>query len=158
MGRRSSVRSPARINAIVHKLNEVASRFFVKRLFVRESLADAEDAGCVVSHRYHVLRGRLGIALTEYLFALLLTKHGDFLLNENSRGAAGRNRPLNIDSLLKETAPIPNMQTQLKVAEAIHWSNKLFSKIAEHVQLLKERRAALISAAVTGKIDVREMA
>jgi type I restriction enzyme S subunit len=64
------------------------------------ALAGKEETGCVVSHRYPVLRGKSGITRTEYLLALFSTKHGDFLLNENSRGAAGRNRPLNIKSLL----------------------------------------------------------
>lgn len=119
------------------------------------ALAGKEEMGCVVSHRYPVLRGRSGIALTEYLYALLLTKHGDFLLNEHSRGAAGRNRPLNIDTLMKETIAIPNMQTQEMVAEAVYWRNALAREIAQQIGLLQERRTALISAAVTGKIDVR---
>ena len=119
------------------------------------ALACKEDDGCVVSHRYPVLRGRSGIATTEYLFGLLSTKHGSFLLNENSRGAAGRNRPLNINSLLKEKVPIPDMQTQENVTQAVYWRNNLFEEISRQVELLLERRTALISAAVTGKIDVR---
>ena len=119
------------------------------------ALAGKEDTGCVVSHRYPVLRGQSGICLTEYLFALLLTKHGDFLLNENSRGAAGRNRPLNVNSLMKEKIPVPDMQIQEKVAQAVYWRNILSVEISRQVDLLKERRTALISAAVTGKIDVR---
>jgi type I restriction enzyme S subunit len=119
------------------------------------ALAGPEDAGCVVSHRYPVLRGIPGTSLTEYLLALLMTKHGDFLLNENSRGAAGRNRPLNINSLLKEKVLIPNMQTQKRIAQAVHWRRTLLSEMSRQVEFLKERRSALISAAVTGQIDVR---
>jgi type I restriction enzyme S subunit len=119
------------------------------------ALAGPEDAGCVVSHRYPVLRGKLGTSRTEYLFALLLTKHGDFLLNENSRGAAGRNRPLNINLLLKEKVPIPDMRTQEKVAQAVYWRNDLFSKMSKQEEVLKERRNALISSTVTGQINVR---
>jgi type I restriction enzyme S subunit len=120
------------------------------------ALAGKDEAACVVSHRYPVLRGKPGIALTEYLLALLLTEHGDFLLNENSRGAAGRNRPLNINSLLKEKVPIPDMQTQEKVAQAVHRRSKLLSEMSSQVGLLKERRDALVSAAVSGQIDVRK--
>ena len=122
------------------------------------ALAGKEDAGCVVSHRYPVLRGRAGIALTEYLLGLLYTKHGDFLLNENSRGAAGRNRPLNIASLMREGIPVPDMQIQENVARAIHSKNALFKEIAKQADLLQERRTALISAAVAGQIDVRPLA
>lgn len=119
------------------------------------ALAGSEDAGCVVSHRYHVLRGRDGIALTEYLLALLSTKVGDFLLNENSRGAAGRNRPLNINSLLKEKIPVPDLQAQEKVAKAVHRNNRLVRETSGQVRHLQEYRSTLISAAVTGQIDVR---
>jgi type I restriction enzyme S subunit len=119
------------------------------------ALAGSEDAGCVVSHRYPVLRGIPGTSITEYLLALFMTKHGDFLLNENSRGAAGRNRPLNINSLLKEKVPIPNMQTQEKIARAVHWRKALLCEMSRQVEFLNERRSALITAAVTGQIDVR---
>lgn len=119
------------------------------------ALAGDNETGCVVSHRYPVLRGRDGLALTEYLFALLCTSHGDFLFNENSRGAAGRNRPLNISLLMKEKVPVPNMRTQELVAQAIHTKTPLFKEIARQINLLQERRTALISAAVTGQIDVR---
>ena len=120
------------------------------------ALADKEDTGCVVSHRYPVIRGKAGIVLTEYLLGLFWTKHGDFLLNENSRGAAGRNRPLNLSSLMKEKIPVPDMEVQEKVARAVHTRKALFKEIAKAIDLLQERRTALISAAVTGQIDVRE--
>jgi type I restriction enzyme S subunit len=119
------------------------------------AIAAADDAGCVVSHRYPVLRGKPGICLSEYLLALLLTKHGDFLLNENSRGAAGRNRPLNINSLMKEKIPIPDMRIQDKIAQALYWKNNLIQKMTKQEELLTEHRTALISGAVTGKIDIR---
>ena len=120
------------------------------------AMAGKADTGCVVSHRYPVLRGVHGIALTEYLFGLLCTNHGDFLLNENSRGAAGRNRPLNIRYLMNETIPVPSMQIQEAVARAIHSRAVLFQEISNTIDLLQERRTALISAAVTGQIDVRQ--
>ncbi len=118
------------------------------------AMAQDEHNECVVSHRYPVVRGREGIALTEYLLALFLTPHGDFLLNENSRGAAGRNRPLNISLLLKEKIPIIDMQSQLKIKRLIEAKERFLKKSAQGISLLKEHRASLISAAVTGKIDI----
>ncbi len=119
------------------------------------ALADKKDEDCVVSHRYHLLRGRANVALTEYIFALLCTKHGNFLLNDNSRGAAGRNRPLNIYSLMKEKFPVPDMETQKAVAHAVHANKKLAAEAAQITALLKEYRSTLIYEAVTGKIDLR---
>lgn len=118
------------------------------------AIAQLEHDGCVVSHRYPVIKGKENIALTEYLLALFQTSHGDFLLNENSRGAAGRNRPLNISLLLKEKIPIIDMQSQLKIKRLIESKEQFLKKSAQEILLLKEHRASLISAAVTGKIDV----
>jgi type I restriction enzyme S subunit len=98
------------------------------------------------------------LALTEYLFAILCSKHGNFLLHENSRGAAGRNRPLNLRALLKESVPVADMATQERVASAVRARRLLLYEITRQIDLLNERRAALIAAAVTGKIDVRDAA
>jgi type I restriction enzyme S subunit len=119
------------------------------------AMAGNDEEGCVVSHRYPVLRGKDGLARTEYLFALLATKHGDFLLNENSRGAAGRNRPLNIGSLMREKISVPPLEIQDEVVDLVRKEKEIREEIAAQKVFLKERRSALISAAVTGKIDVR---
>ena len=119
------------------------------------ALAGDDEEGVVVSHRYPILRGREGIALTEFVYAILTTKHGDFLLNECSRGAAGRNRPLNLTALLKELIRVPAMATQDSVRVLVQHASKVQAKCNEQIMLLQERRAALISAVVTGKIDVR---
>lgn len=119
------------------------------------ALAGETETGTVVSHRYPIIRGKGGVALTEYIFALLTTEHGDFLLNENSRGAAGRNRPLNLGSLLKEKIKIPPPLIQAKIAKLIHKERAIREEAESQKSLLLEHRSALISAAVTGKIDVR---
>jgi|SRR5690554_1289998 len=119
------------------------------------AMATELETGKVVSHRYPVIRGRRGGILTEYLFALLTTSHGDFLLNENSRGAAGRNRPLNLNSLLKEKVKIPSISKQELVANLVHRVNQIKLETQMQKELLLERRSTLISAVVTGKIDVR---
>jgi len=120
------------------------------------ALAGEDEDGCVVSHRYHLLRGKPGVALTEYICALLMTSIGDFLLNENSRGAAGRNRPLDLGSLLKEKIPLPNIQIQERIARALAMRSRVIREAAAQRDLLEERRKALVSAAVTGKIEVRQ--
>jgi type I restriction enzyme S subunit len=120
------------------------------------ALAGEKEQGKVVSHRYPILRGKNGIVTTEYIFALLTTRHGDFLLNENSRGAAGRNKPLNISALLKEKITIPAFSLQNKIVEIVHQERQIKAEASRQKKLLLEHRAALISAAVTGKIDVRD--
>ncbi|PJZ23974.1 hypothetical protein CH352_18095 [Leptospira hartskeerlii] len=58
--------------------------------------------------------------------------------------------------------PYPSKFEQKKIASKIETfiesSQKIVTKIQSAIELLKEKRTALISAAVTGKIDVRESA
>lgn len=120
------------------------------------ALADNEDDGCVASHRYPIIRGIDGIMDTTYLWAYFTSQRGDFLLSENSRGAAGRNRPLNLSYLMKEKIPLPDMDAQLAVTKIVMQEKILTLKIKEIIRNFEERRTALISAVVTGKIDVRD--
>ena len=58
--------------------------------------------------------------------------------------------------------PIPPVSEQVviarHVADVISQFDNLAFKVNQSIELMKERRSALISAAVTGKIDVRNMA
>ncbi|TNZ85073.1 restriction endonuclease subunit S [Vibrio parahaemolyticus] len=64
------------------------------------------------------------------------------------------------EDLLELGFVIPPYEEQLAISEAISNHNMNFSNIIEkatkQIELMKERKAALISAAVTGKIDVRD--
>ena len=55
---------------------------------------------------------------------------------------------------------VPPDVEQLEIVNFISLNNKIFDdmtmKAIQAVELFKERRTALISAAVTGKIDVRD--
>ncbi len=117
------------------------------------ALATEDEEGCVVSHRYPVFRGKDGVN-TGYLLGLLRSNFGDFLLNESSRGSAGRNRPLNTWRLGKENIPIPSAELQESVDHALAFERQLKKKTDASIALLHEARSALITAAVTGQIDV----
>ncbi|PKY09804.1 hypothetical protein B1757_13025 [Acidithiobacillus marinus] len=119
------------------------------------ALATKEHSSCVVSHRFPVIQGRNGESLTEYLFALFMTHYGDFILNDCSRGSAGRNRPLNINALLKWKIPIPPIDYQKQIALLVSLREQIRVKTERSIALLKERRSSLITAAVTGQIDLR---
>ena len=121
------------------------------------ALASQDESHCIVSHRYPLIRGKDNILNTEYLWAYLTTREGDFLLNEHSVGSAGRNRPLNINTLLKDDIPVPTIELQMNVSRIVQAENRIKPLIYKEIELLKEKRTALISAAVTGKIDVREV-
>jgi len=122
------------------------------------ALAGPDEDGCVASHRYHILRGKEGILQTTYLASFLRTELGQLMLDEHSRGAAGRNRPLNIRSLRKEKVPIPPQSQQARLVEIIMLEKRLSSSIARYTEHLREFRARLIADVVTGVLDVHEAA
>ncbi|ULB11824.1 restriction endonuclease subunit S [Cereibacter azotoformans] len=111
-----------------------------------------DEAGCVVSHRYPVYRGKN--VETSYFLAFLRSKYGDFILNDASRGSAGRNRPLNAWRLGKEKVPVPSKEIQMEIKKTVDAEAKLRAVHSKSIGRLKELRSALITAAVTGQIDV----
>lgn len=119
------------------------------------ALAQPEEDGCFASHRYYSLRGKPNKAETAYLFSFFTTQLGDNLLNHHSRGAAGRNRPLNINTLLREKIPVPPLSMQEPITALIKKEAVLKKHAQKLVEFLQEYRTALISEAVTGKVDVR---
>ena len=122
------------------------------------ALAGTDEAGCIASHRYHILRGKEGLVQTIYISSVLRTSFGHLLLNEHSRGAAGRNRPLNIRTLLKEKIPVPAPNEQARLVELVTLEKSLASSIAKFGDRLREFRTRLIADVVTGKFDVRAAA
>ncbi len=92
---------------------------------------------------------------SEYLYRVLTAAYDDLRLL--GRGA---NQPaLNCDILRAYKIPLPPIDEQVAIAEDIQgffqWTAKTMRLAARQQELLQERRTALISAAVTGKIDVR---
>lgn len=76
-------------------------------------------------------------------------------------GAVGATiRGINIRDLKRAIVSVPPPVEQARVVEFLDRETEridaLVAKVRAHIELLREYRSALISAAVTGKIDVRE--
>ncbi|MEZ0130521.1 restriction endonuclease subunit S [Flavobacterium sp. LBUM151] len=119
------------------------------------ALAKKSDEGCIASHRYPILECNENFVLPEFLFSFFTVSEGHFLLENNSIGAAGRNRPLNPRKLIKEKIPVPTLTEQRVLIEIIKSEITLKNIIDKEIALVEEYKTVLISEAVTGKIDVR---
>jgi type I restriction enzyme S subunit len=119
------------------------------------ALVEKGDEGCVASHRYPVLLCDPNIIIPEYLFSFFTISEGHLLLDYHSRGAAGRNRPLNPRNLIKEKIPVPKIESQQELIDFIKQENDLKEIINKEIALVEEYKTSLIAEAVTGKIDVR---
>jgi type I restriction enzyme S subunit len=116
----------------------------------------------VASHRFPTFQHDATVADLDYLLMFLQSEHGWGLMGLNSPGAAGRNRTIRIHSFLEEELPIPPIKEQREIVAFFrteeHRLQSLSEKVREAIERLRELRTALISAAVTGRIDVREKA
>jgi type I restriction enzyme, S subunit len=96
---------------------------------------------------------------TRFVVWALLSRQTTDYWDREIMGATFRR--LNLGTLAKTPIPLPSMKEQRRVAAYLdEHTAKIDMLIAEterFIQLARERRSALITAAVTGQIDVREM-
>ena len=79
------------------------------------------------------------------------------ILNTHSYGAAGRNRPLNIQRLLAEDIPLPSIAEQNDFVILFRQLQKAKLLATKYTKQLQDYKDALIAAVVTGKVDVRNI-
>ncbi len=100
-----------------------------------------------------------GRVLAGYLHTVLQSRYAREWLNQSSVGATMANLNESILGQLPLALPPSTMEqsTLLATLEALTARlNKVEEKASASVSLLQERRSALITAAVTGQIDLRE--
>ncbi len=94
----------------------------------------------------------------DFLFYLVQTDSYREHLDLNAHGTANQ-ASLNISDMVAYYIAIPSLQEQIAIVKYLDRKNFEFSELENNclnlIILLKERRTALISSAVTGKIDVR---
>ena len=95
----------------------------------------------------------------DYLFQLVQVDGYRDHLDLHAHGTANQ-ASLNVADILNFMVPIPPTAEQLAIVEfVVGMSERMFElerSAAAQIDLLSERRTALISAAATGKIDVRQ--
>ena len=124
------------------------------------AVTSEDDRGMIASHRFPTFQHLSTLVDLDYLLMILQSEHGRALMALNSPGAAGRNRTIRIDAFLDENVPLPPLKEQKEIVATFRSSEErlqsLSARVQEAIECLKELRMALISAAVTGRIDVRE--
>lgn len=108
-----------------------------------------------------VLRAREDVAIPEYLLSVLRSQYA----REWLRLAAVGSTMLNLNEAILGALPCaipesPSEQSELLVVlnSRTKTVDQLIETTGKSVSLLKERRSALITAAVTGQIDLRKSA
>jgi type I restriction enzyme S subunit len=111
---------------------------------------------CLCSADMYPLQGRCGLSNFFLLWVILSEQFSSLAVLESDRVAMPK---INRESLKAVRIPMPPMSEQHNIssflADETAGIDSLITDAQEAITLLQERRTALISAAVTGKIDVR---
>ena len=96
---------------------------------------------------------------TEFIELLLRTQNAVSEMKRHSRGVTDFRLRLYWEEFRTISVALPSKAEQVEILKAIEEQTQKFDSLTaaatSAIDLLQERRAALISAAVTGKIDVR---
>ena len=122
-----------------------------------KAIAEVSDnfADCVFSTGFAVLRSRSNVLHSRYLKWLVLN---DLLVQAIEAHSTGVSYPaINASELLKLKIPLPPYDQQVKICEMLdHETGRidaLIKKKTSFIELLKEKRQALITQAVTKGLD-----
>lgn len=109
----------------------------------------------------YVLRLRQGLD-PQYAAHALLTRNARFQLASAARGTSQSMVKLRGEDIRAVTLPVPHIDEQHEVITALNMerrkADQLIASLNAQLVLLKERRQALITAAVTGQLDIPEAA
>ncbi len=117
-----------------------------------------ELAGSLLNQNTVVFKPDETNLMNDFLYCLIQTIGYRDHLDLHAHGTANQ-ASLNVSDMLQFQIPLPPRWEQVAIAEYVDRSVLLMANLSSDAQrgieLLQERRTALISATVTGKIDVR---
>ena len=117
-----------------------------------------KDEVGLASHRYYLLKSINSNVPVEYLFGYFFSMKGLSELQRCSHGAAGRNRPLNINELLRIKIPVINDRDLIiSFCKIVRAYMEMRPIVLSKEKLLSELKNRIISDVITGKIDVRDV-
>ncbi|MCY9786963.1 restriction endonuclease subunit S [Nocardiopsis sp. EMB25] len=124
------------------------------------AVADQEWADSYVSQHVALCRIDMSVLDPKFTGYFMLTTKGQ---NQLSGGALGGTKvQLALDDIKALRVPVPSLNEQQQIVERLaQETSRIDNLIAESerlIELSQERRSALITAAVTGQIDVRQEA
>lgn len=98
----------------------------------------------------------------EFAVAFLRSSSGRFLFEREATGASNSMQNIGQDTVRNSRIVIPPLSEQFEIVDYLERCRKkseaMQSNLRESIALLRERRSALITAAVTGQIPLEEMA
>lgn len=120
-------------------------------------MATVVEIECTINQHLAFIKPKDGAANAAYVRNLFLPLY-DFLRRESSGGGSTKGA-ITCEQLANLKIPCPPVHEQTEIVDRIDreasQTDTLLARVQRSIDLLREHRSALISAAVTGKIDVR---
>lgn len=147
-------------NYALRKGDLLVSRANTRALVGSAAVVPRDFGRLLLCDKLYRLQVETGTCLPDFLAAFMGTREARSQIELDATGAS--NSMLNIGQavILNLPLPLPPVTEQAAIMESIRTKtdclDALTTEATRAIDLLKERRTALISAAVTGKIDVRQ--
>ncbi|MHB1774183.1 MAG: restriction endonuclease subunit S [Acidimicrobiales bacterium] len=123
-------------------------------------VAQIQDAGIALAQRVILLKSDLAQLASDYLALTLRSPRFQAMLEENATGSTALG--IKADRLKSLSIPLPNPHLQSSIVAALRMMDderrQLVRFLSRQTELLCERRQALITAAVTGRLDISKSA
>jgi type I restriction enzyme, S subunit len=120
------------------------------------ALIERDDPSVAIGQRVVLFKPSPQRLLGEYLVGFLLSPHFTFMIDDRTQGFLHPH--LNMSDISRLRIPVPSLQDQLASARIVRalLANRRNSSVilSRRIELLQERKAALITAAVMGEFDV----
>ena len=136
------------------------NRFIVNIVFAWEGAAaitTANDAGCLVSHRFPTFTVNENLLHLEYFRHMIRTKSFWKILALASPGGAGRNRTLNRKELLRFSIHVPPFEQQKRIGKALKSLDRQLSLWDRYLECLIPQRETLVDSLIKGQRSVRDL-
>ncbi|KXV56317.1 hypothetical protein AD947_11010 [Acetobacter tropicalis] len=135
----------------------LVSRANTRDLVGRSAVAKRNYSHLMICDKIFRLRTRPDLCFPEYLSFFLQSSSGRHVIELAASGASQSMVNIGQGTILEMIFPVPPLETQRHILKNLNYNEEAeaIKNANQFINLALERRAALISAAVTGKIDVR---
>lgn len=156
---------PPELSAIpelgIHAGDVLISRANTRELVGSAGVPQFDYPHHLLCDKLYRLRLREDICLPEYLAMFLCTPPARGEIELSATGASSSMVNIGQSTITEMPMPLPSIEEQQRITSFVTHetvkSDRLIAAATHAIDLLQERRSALISAAVTGKIDVRRL-
>lgn len=143
----------------VRKGDLLVSRANTRELVGSAAVAERDYERLMISDKLYRVRVDYTACIPHFLSAYLQTQHPRCEIEFEATGASSSMLNIGQSVIQEMLVPLPPVEEQRKIIEWIEERRRLYQRLegeaARAIELLRERRSATISAAVTGKVDVR---